>query len=150
MLGFLRREGEADDLAPQPGLGELDGLVDQVRQANLEVAVSVEGQPQPLSRSLEVCAYRIIQEALTNTIKHAGAGTATVCLRYEPSVFQVEVLDDGKGTSTATDQHRRGGGHGLIGMRERVSLHGGQLRTGPRPNGGFGVDAVFPLDAGSG
>ena len=89
-------------------------------------------------------AYRVIQEALTNTRKHSGAATATVRVRYQPTMLEIEVLDDGAGR--AGRPLRNAGGHGLIGMRERASLHGGHLRTGPRPTGGFAVHATFPLN----
>ena len=143
MLGFLRREGEADEVAPQPGLGELPDLVSHVARADLEVMLSVEGEQRPVPRTVDVSAYRIVQEALTNTVKHAGARTAAVRVRYGGDELQLEVVDDGQGNGA---RPRRGvGGHGLIGMRERVSLHGGQLRVGPGPEGGFRVAASLPL-----
>ena len=144
MLGFLRQEGEIDDVAPQPGLTELPELVSHLGQANLAVELHVEGQERPLPRTVEVSAYRIVQEALTNTVKHAAASTATVLVRYGDDALQLEIVDDGRGQ--VPRMKNRPGGHGLIGMRERVSLHGGELRTGPRPEGGFGVEAILPLD----
>ena len=149
LLGFLRREGETDDVAPQPGLGELDELVAQVNGAKLAVDLEVEGEPRPLPRTVEVSAYRIVQEALTNTIKHSGGTKASVRLRYEPSALELEVVDDGTGTPVTPRDPLGGGGHGLIGMRERVNLHGGHLRAAPRPDGGFGVHATFPLTGGT-
>ena len=144
LLGFLRRAGEADELAPQPGLAQLDDLVAQAARGELTVDLSIEGDPRPLSPTLEVSAYRVIQEALTNTRKHSAGATATVRVCYGPSTLEVEVLDDGAG------RRRRppgsDGGHGLIGMRERATLHGGHLRAGPRPEGGFAVHATFPLN----
>jgi signal transduction histidine kinase len=145
LLAFLRRGDEVDDLAPQPGLAQLDDLVAQAAQGELTVDLSIEGDPRPLSPTLEVSAYRVIQEALTNTRKHSGSANATVRVCYGPATLEVEVLDDGSGPAgrrvAGADS-----GHGLIGMRERAALHGGHLRTGPRPEGGFGVLATFPLN----
>lgn len=143
LLGFMRGAGEDDGLAPQPGLAQLDELVADATQGALTVDVSIEGSPQPLSPTLDVSAYRVIQEALTNTRKHAGATTAKVRVRYRPTALEVEVVDDGTGGSAAPVSQP--GGHGLIGMRERTALHGGHLRAGPRPDGGFVVCATFPL-----
>ena len=144
LLGFLRREGEVDDLTPQPGLGQLEALAEEVRHVGLHVEVSVEGQVRPLPPTIELSAYLIVQESLTNTIRHAGATKATVLLRYEPRVLQIQVTDDGTGLHSNGEGESPG--HGLIGMRERASLHGGRLSAGPRPEGGFGVSASFPLD----
>jgi len=148
MLGFLRQEGEADDLGPQPTLRELDVLIEQVGRAKLEVEVVVEGDLRSLPPTLEVSAYRLVQEALTNTLKHAEASNATVRLRYEPEALDVWIVDDGRGDAGASSAGV--GGHGLIGMRERVSLHGGRLRAGPQPEGGFEVWATFPLNGAGG
>ena len=104
----------------------------------------VEGEERPVPRTVEVSAYRIVQEALTNTVKHAGATRADVCVRYTSEALVVEVVDDGPGV--AARPTGTSGGHGLIGMRERVALPGGELRAGPRATGGFGVEAVFPLN----
>ena len=146
LLLFLRQEGDADGAAPQPNLGQLDALAEGVRQAGLDVEVAVEGHPQPLAQTTELSAYRIIQEALTNTIKHASATRANVLLRYEPTALRVEITDDGPGLVTRDGPP----GHGLIGMRERATLHGGRLSAGPRPEGGFGVSASLPLDGPTG
>jgi signal transduction histidine kinase len=143
MLGFLRREDEPEALAPQPRLAQLDALVTEVGETGVVVEVSVAGQPRELPPSVEVSAYRIVQEALTNVIKHSTASTARVCLAYEPRVFTVEVTDDG---DSASDRGSVRGGHGLIGMRERVGLHRGQFLAGPLPAGGFRVRAAFPDD----
>jgi signal transduction histidine kinase len=142
MLGFLRREGDAEQLSPQPTLRELDELVDHVTNAKLRVDVRVEGDPEPLPGTLEVSAYRLVQEALTNTLKHANASRATVLLQYRAGSFAVSIVDDGCGPSAPRQPGV--GGHGLIGMRERVSVHGGRLQVGPLPEGGFGVHATFP------
>jgi len=143
LLGFLRQDGDPDDLTPQPGLGQLEGLVTQMAEAKLAVQLRVDGEPRPLPSTVELSAYRIVQEALTNTIKHAGASKAEVHLRYRPATVEVEIIDDGRG---APPSPAATGGHGLIGMRERATLHGGRLSVGPRPEGGFGVLATFPVD----
>ena len=143
LLEFLRRDGDADELAPQPGLAQLDGLVAEAAQGELAVDLSIEGDPRPLSPTLEVSAYRVIQEALTNTRKHSSGATASVRVRYGATTLEVEVLDEGAGRA---DVPGRGSGLGLIGMRERATLHGGHLRAGPRPEGGFAVCATFPLN----
>jgi len=144
LLGFLRRAGDADGLAPQPGLAQLDDLVGSAGHGDLSVALAVEGDARPLSPTLELSAYRVIQEALTNARKHSGGATATVRVLYGPASLEVEVLDDGP--HRAERPMGNEGGLGLIGMRERASLHGGHLRAGPRPEGGFAVHATFPLN----
>jgi len=143
LLGFLRQDGEEDDLAPQPSLGQLPGLAAQMGDAKLPVEVVVQGAARELPATIEVSAYRIVQEALTNTLKHAGASSASVRVRYGPSEVEVEVVDDGRGQGPPPGP---GGGNGLIGMRERVNLHGGRLQAGPRAEGGFCVRATFPLN----
>ncbi|MEA2717242.1 MAG: hypothetical protein QOI99_1559 [Actinomycetota bacterium] len=144
LLGFLRRDGEADEIAPQPGLAQLGDLVAEAAQGDLSVDLSIEGEPRPLSPTLEVSAYRVIQEALTNTRKHSGGGRAMVRVLYGPATLEVEVLDDGRACRDGATHSE--GGQGLIGMRERASLHGGHFRAGPRPEGGFAVHATFPVN----
>lgn len=141
MLGVLREIEEGPDLAPQPGLAGLDDLVAHVRDAGLPVTVRVEGEPRPLSRTGDLQAYRIVQEALTNALKHAGPARAQVVVRYEPSDVVIEVTDDGRGYDPAAD----GRGHGLIGMRERVAVCGGEMSAGRRAQGGFEVVARLPI-----
>ncbi|MFI6761216.1 sensor histidine kinase [Micromonospora sp. NPDC050417] len=144
LLDVLRTDAEpAADLTPQPGLAGLEALVDQVREAGLPVTLRVEGAPAPLEPSLALTVFRIVQEALTNALKHAGTATAQVRLTFGVYWLVVEVLDTGRGPSL--DPNRAG--HGLVGMRERVTLYGGTLRTGPRPGGGFRVYAKVPLEA---
>jgi len=143
LLGFLRREEHDDVLGPQPDLAQLPELIAQATRGDLAVGLSVEGEARPLPGTLELSVYRVIQEALTNALKHSGGTTATVRVAYEAASLEVEVSDDGTGAAGATS----GGGHGLIGMRERVRLHGGHLRAGPDPVGGFVVHASFPLQA---
>jgi len=144
MLGVLRELADDDaGLAPQPGLGGLDALVDDVRQAGLPVSVRVEGDERPLPPGIDLSAYRIVQEGLTNALKHAGPASAEVVLRYRAAELELEVRDDGRGRASGAN----GGGHGLVGMRERVAIYGGELRAGPRPEGGFALVARLPLEA---
>jgi signal transduction histidine kinase len=144
LLGFLRRADQPDELAPQPDLAQLDELVAQASAGGLSVDLVVEGEQRALPRTLELSAYRVIQEALTNTRKHSGGSAATVRLGYRPTTLEVEVVDDGDGRRAQLKTHTRG--HGLIGIRERVALHGGHLRAGPRQEGGFAVHASFPVN----
>jgi len=144
LLGFLRREGQDDTLTPQPDLAQLPELIAQTTKGDLAVNLTVEGEPRPLPGTLELSAYRVIQEALTNTIKHSHATAATVRVAYSPSMLEIEVIDDG--TGEADPALSSVGGHGLVGMRERVRLHQGHLRIGPVPKGGFAVHAAFPLN----
>jgi signal transduction histidine kinase len=127
--------------APQPSLANLDGLVAQVRAAGLPVDVEVVGEPAAVPPGVDLSAYRIVQEALTNVIKHAGAGArARVHVTYSPDDLRVSVTDDG--TVRAADAD--GGGHGLVGIRERVAVVGGRVEAGPVPAGGFVVSALLP------
>jgi signal transduction histidine kinase len=140
LVGVLRRQDDGDDLAPQPSLQRLPKLVEHMRQAGLPVELHQQGRPRPLPAGVELSAYRIIQEALTNTLKHAGPAQASVSVRYNHDTVEVEVVDDGQGPPPA----RPGtGGKGLVGMQERVNLYGGRLETGARPGGGFRVHAVL-------
>jgi signal transduction histidine kinase len=141
LLGMLRRDGEREELEPQPGVEQIDGLVEQVRKAGLKVALHVEGEPVALPAGLDLCVYRVVQEGLTNALKHAGRAHADVRLRYAPRALDVEISDDGRGESTNGD----GAGHGLIGMRERVALYGGTFEAGRRDGGGFEIRAHLPL-----
>jgi len=145
LLGLMRRDGERQSPAPQPGLEHLTALADQVRTAGLPVTVLVRGDPRPLPAGLNLSAYRIIQEALTNVLKHAGPATTEVLVRYLDRELQIQVTDHGPPTLPAA-AGRKGRGHGLIGMRERVTLYGGQLDAGPLPGGGFRVWACLPLE----
>ncbi len=136
--------GEDAGLAPQPGLSGLGELLAQVRATGLNVTARVDGVPVDLPAGLDLSAYRIVQEALTNTLKHARADTAEVNVRYSPAGLLLEVLDDGQPAAPA-DQHGPARGRGLIGIRERAALHGGIFDAGSRPGGGFGVRVSFPL-----
>lgn len=140
MLGVLRAEAGPDELGPQPGVADLRALADTVEDAGMPVELSVQGDERPLSASAALSAYRIVQEALTNSLRHAGPARARVVLRYLPDALEVLVSDNGSGAPHPTE----GGGHGLIGMRERVALFGGELEAGPRPEGGFTVLARIP------
>jgi signal transduction histidine kinase len=143
LLGILRTEDDPSTLAPQPGLGDLDRLLGQVRDAGLPVEFHVEGSPRVLSPGVDLAAYRIVQEALTNVVKHAGPATAEVRIRYNGHAVDVEVTDDGSRRSGDPDA-ATGCGHGLVGMRERAAVYGGSLDTGAIPGRGFRVHAVLP------
>ncbi|XIE80398.1 sensor histidine kinase [Streptomyces sp. SBR177] len=143
MLGVLREDtaGRAAPRAPQPGLGELPALLDRVRAGGLDVRYVTEGAGGPLPEATGATVFRIVQEALTNTVRHARARAVTVCLAHRPAELEVRVTDDGRGP-------RPGGtaGHGLVGVRERAAAHGGTASAGPGPDGrGFEVRAVLPL-----
>jgi signal transduction histidine kinase len=140
LLGVLRTAGDQADLAPVPGLGELRELLDQARSAGLAVTYTLSGTPRELPEGAELAAYRVVQESLTNTRKHAGlAASAAVQLRYEPGGLTVEVTDDGLAIPSGD-----AGGHGLAGMRERIQMYGGTVEAGPLPGGGFRVLARLP------
>jgi signal transduction histidine kinase len=151
LIGVLRRGDEPTSLGPQPQLADVGALVEQTREAGLPVTLEVEGEPRPLPAGVDLSAYRIVQEALTNIRKHAEPASARVRVRYDPRSLEIEVVDDGRGAAWrdgAPDGGADGnGGHGLIGMRERVALFGGQLEVGPQPAGGFRVAARLPLEA---
>ena len=148
LLGVLRQDGDPQaSLAPVPGLANLDVLLAEVAEAGLAVRLGVEGAPAPLPAGVDLSAYRIVQEALTNVIKHAGPAHAQVTIRYRDHEVAVEVIDDGRGVAAVAGNGGRGTGHGLIGMAERVAAFGGDLEVGPRPGGGFRVAARLPLAA---
>ncbi|WP_066373390.1 sensor histidine kinase [Herbidospora mongoliensis] len=142
LVGVLRDEGaESEEYAPQPGLQQLDDLVRQVRASGLPVDARVDGTPDHLAEGLQLVIYRIVQEALTNTLKHGGPGvTASVQVVYGTHDVLLRITDDGRGAASATGE----GGHGLIGMRERVSMYGGDVHAAPKSGGGFLVVARIP------
>jgi signal transduction histidine kinase len=144
LIGVLTADGPAGELAPQPGLAQLDELFAAVRSAGLPVELVREGVERPLPTGVDVNAYRVIQEGLTNALKHAGSAHARVRLRYGEDLLVIEVTDDGRGAAATP-----GVGHGLVGMRERVGMFGGTVETGPRPGGGFLVRAEIPVDGGA-
>lgn len=143
LLGVLKQEGEAPALRPQPGIRTLGTLLDQIREAGLPVELITEGDPVELPSGVDLSAYRIVQEALTNALKHAGPARAWVVLRYREGSLELEIANDGRDEAAQKDggQH----GHGLVGMRERVAVYGGELDSGPRPGGGFAVRARLPI-----
>jgi signal transduction histidine kinase len=136
LLGAMRERGGGAELEPQPGLDKLEPLVERVRSAGLPVRLRVEGEPIPLSRGVDLSAYRIVQEALTNVLKHAGASHADVVVRHRADGLQLEIRDDGRGPTNAGSA-----GHGLVGMRERVKLYDGEMTAGAANGGGFIVTA---------
>jgi signal transduction histidine kinase len=140
LVGMLRSD-QGDPLAPQPGLRDVPRLVAQVRDAGLPIELSVEGEPRELPVGLELSAYRIVQEALTNALKHAGKARATVRVRYTPESLELEITDDGAGAPKADTS----GGHGLVGMRERVALYGGRFEAARGAAGGFAVRVALPI-----
>jgi signal transduction histidine kinase len=142
LLGVLRPEAGVDGLGPQPGLGDVPRLVDEFREAGMDVSLTMNGAQTDLPVSVDLSAYRIVQEALTNVLKHAGTGaSAEVRLSTDNHGFAIEVLDDGHGVTILP-----GSGHGIVGMRERALLSGGSLDAGPRPGGGFQVVAHLPIE----
>jgi signal transduction histidine kinase len=141
LVGMLREDGD-DELSPQPGLDDLPHLTPQVREAGLPVELTIEGNRRPLPVGIELSAYRIVQEALTNALKHAGNATAWVHVRYGDDSLELEIIDDGPGSAAPITT---GGGHGLTGMRERVALYGGRIDAGHKPSGGFRVRVLLPV-----
>jgi signal transduction histidine kinase len=145
ILNVLRQADESDPTEPAPGLAQLDMLVGRASQAGLPTTVWRDGQPRPLSTGVDLTAYRIIQESLTNAIKHAGPATATIRLDYDESALRIEIADTGRSLPAGTESP--GAGHGLIGMRERATSVGGTLQAGPDPSGGYRVVAILPTDS---
>jgi signal transduction histidine kinase len=147
LLGVLRDDGSSASLAPQPSLRELPHLIAQVAESGLAVTLATEGPPRDLPAALGLSAFRIVQEALTNALKHAGPNaSAVITVRYRDDDVEIEVIDDGRGASaTATVDANGSSGHGLLGMRERAGLFGGELTAGPRAGGGFVVRARLPV-----
>jgi signal transduction histidine kinase len=143
LLGIMRHDSEPAARAPQPGLGTLPALLEQVRQSGLPVELTIEGTPVQLPPAVDLSAYRIVQEALTNTLRHAGPAHAWVAVRYGGEDVEIEVANDGK------DAAEKGAGHGLVGMRERAAVCGGELVSGPRPGGGFQIAARLPVAGGA-
>jgi signal transduction histidine kinase len=140
LLGAMRREEDDLELAPRPGLAGIETLLDEIRRAGLPVRLHVEGEPLALPPAIDLSAYRIVQEGLTNALKHARAGRADVALKYEPRELRIEVRDDGVGASSSD-----GLGHGLVGVRERVKIYGGEMTAGAANGGGFVLRARLPI-----
>jgi signal transduction histidine kinase len=143
LLDAMRQDGERIDLAPQPGLDRVRSLVDEVRRAGLPVELHIEGEPRRLPPAIDLSAYRIVQEGLTNALKHARAGHADVTVRYASDEVQIVVRDDGAGVSTSN-----GPGYGLAGVRERVKIYGGEMSAGRANGGGFVLRTRLPLAGG--
>jgi signal transduction histidine kinase len=140
LLSAMRGDGEEVELTPQPGLGGLDSLLDEIGRAGLPVRLHVDGEPFSLPRAIDLSAYRIVQEGLTNALKHARASIAYVTVRYRSEELQLEIRDDGIGTATSD-----GLGHGLVGIRERVKIYGGEMTAGAANGGGFVLSTRLPL-----
>jgi signal transduction histidine kinase len=140
LLAAMRRDGDEAELLPQPGLDALDSLVDEIGRAGLPVELHVDGEPVPLPRGIDLSAYRIVQEGLTNALKHARASDADVTVRYRPDELEIEVRDNGEGSATSD-----GLGHGLVGVRERVKIYGGEMTAGTATEGGFVLSTRLPL-----
>ena len=143
LLGIMREDGVSAERAPQPGLATIGNLVEHVREAGLPVELTVEGEPVELPPGVDLSAYRIVQEALTNALRHAGPAHAWVAVRYGGDDVEIAVENDGR-----SDSDGEAGGHGLVGMRERVALCGGELTAGPRKGGGFSISARLPVSGG--
>jgi signal transduction histidine kinase len=141
LLGVLRRDEHAPERAPQPGLAELEHMVEQLHTAGVDVTLEIDGRRERLAPGIELSAYRIVQEALTNAVKHGRPNRVCVMVRYRPDELELEVSDNGR-DKTRTD----GGGYGLIGMRERVALYGGRLEAGPGGGGGYVLRAWLPRE----
>jgi signal transduction histidine kinase len=144
MLGMLRDDAEAAERDPQPGLATLEALLERSRGAGMAVELEVSGAPAPLAPGVDLAAYRIVQEALTNVRKHAAGARAVVTLAYEREHVCLVVANDGSGPAAPAN----GSGHGLVGMRERAAMYGGEVIAGPRAEGGFAVRARLPLHGG--
>jgi signal transduction histidine kinase len=146
ILNVLRQADDADPTQPAPGTAQLETLISGARRAGLDTTLTVTGEPVPLPSAVDLAAYRIVQESLTNAIRHAGPATAAVSLGYGRDELHIEVTDTGRGLGDPGASHN--GGHGLAGMRERAATVGGSLETGPSPAGGFRVAARLPLNGG--
>jgi signal transduction histidine kinase len=141
LVGLLREQGAMPEFSPQPGMATIDSLLDGVRAAGLPVELDVEGTPKDLPPGIDLAAYRVVQEALTNALKYAGPAHAWVGVHWREDELELEIANDGRG-----DGDGSGGGHGLAGMRERVSLYGGEIDTGERDGGGYVVRARLPIE----
>jgi signal transduction histidine kinase len=145
LLDLLSDADEGAPLAPQPGVTEIPSLIDQVRHAGLAVDLRVEGEPRAISNGVALAAYRIVQEALTNVLKHAGGASTSVVLRWGSRELELEILD--LGAEHGPDGHDSPPGRGLTGMRERAAMYGGTLDAHHKPDGGYAVRARIPLQA---
>jgi signal transduction histidine kinase len=144
MLGVLRGSGDVEaSLSPQPGVSDIVEAVAESTAAGVATELVTVGEPRPLPPGIELAVYRLVQEALTNVRKHAGTASAIVRITYRPHSVALEIVDDGRGAATSLSGS--GGGHGLLGMRERIEIYGGELWCGPRPGGGYAVRAELPI-----
>jgi signal transduction histidine kinase len=143
LLGFLRQQNQGDEIAPQPGLKQLDMLIENMREAGLPVVVNIKGEQKDLPPGIDLSAYRIIQEALTNTLKHAGTASAEVTITYQTDSISLEIVDNGRGTGLTGRNENQG--RGIIGMRERVHLYGGEFQAGKVAGNGFLIKARLPI-----
>ena len=142
LVGLLRESGAMPEFSPQPSMRTVDVLVGTVREAGLPVEIEIEGEPRELPPGVDLSAYRVIQEALTNALRYAGPAQAWVTVRWKETGLELEIANDGR-----SEPGEGGGGHGLTGLRERVALVGGSVDSGPRPGGGFVVRAHLPIDS---
>jgi signal transduction histidine kinase len=142
LLAAMRRDGDEAELTPQPGLEGLDSLLEEIGRAGLPVQLHVDGEPVALPRGIDLSAYRIVQEGLTNALKHAHASNAEVTVGYRPDELHIEIRDNGEGSSTSD-----GLGHGLVGVRERVKIYGGEMSAGSANGSGFILSTRLPLSA---
>jgi signal transduction histidine kinase len=152
ILGVLRDADEIEPREPTPGLSQLDRLVDVTSQAGVPTQVTISGHRRPLPATVDLAAYRIVQESLTNVLRHAGGASALVAISYADDAMTISVDDDGGGRTgmlASTNGYGKAPGHGILGMRERAHALGGELQAGPRPGGGFRVSARLPIAAGS-
>jgi signal transduction histidine kinase len=145
LLGLLDGATNARELAPQPGLADIDGLIASTRAAGLATDLLIDGEPSAVAPALDLCAYRIVQEALTNAIKHAGPASAAVRVHWTAGALELEVSDNGRGPAAPNGSAGAGGGHGIAGMRERAALHGGSIEAGGADGRGFAVRVHLPL-----
>jgi signal transduction histidine kinase len=141
LVGLLREQGAMPEFSPQPGMSTIESLLDGVRAAGLPVDLEVDGTPHDLPPGVDLAAYRVVQEALTNALKYAGPAHAWVAVHWKDGRLELEIANDGR-----TDGDGAGSGHGLTGMRERVSLYGGEIESGPRDGGGYVVRARLPIE----
>jgi signal transduction histidine kinase len=141
-LGLLREDDDDAPLTPQPRVSELPQLAERLRATGLQVDVKVEGEPRELEPGIDLSAYRIVQESLTNALRHGQASNARVVVGYRPRALELEITDNGRPNGASSN----GGGHGLIGMRERAEFFGGSLEHGHAPSGGYRVSARIPLE----
>jgi signal transduction histidine kinase len=140
LVGLLREQGSMPEFSPQPSMRAVDVLVGTVREAGLPVELEIDGAPRELPPGVDLSAYRVIQEALTNALRYAGPAQAWVTVRWTDETLELEIANDGR-----SEPGVGGGGHGLTGLRERVALVGGTVDSGPRPGGGFVVRAQLPI-----